>query len=88
VSIKQVTANGTTSTHNSSINEDWENTTLYAPGGVKVSHQNNVISYNTDKRETSWGHINNIVVDPLFKKENTFNKNSQQDAVKDAAPLL
>ena len=45
------------------------NTTVYAPGGVKISHPDNVIAYNTENRETSWGHVNNVLIDPLFRAE-------------------
>ena len=56
------------------------NTTIYAPGGLEVSHPSNVISYNTEHRKTSRGHVNNIIIDPLFKKESTYYKLNQPTA--------
>ncbi|WP_438971823.1 hypothetical protein [Methylophaga sp.] len=56
------------------------NTTIYAPRGLEISHPRNVISYNTQDRKTSWGHVNNILIEPLFKSENTFNKSMQPTA--------
>jgi hypothetical protein len=56
------------------------NTTVYAPGGLAISHPSNVISYNTEHRKTSRGHVNNIIIDSLFKNENTFNKSIQPTA--------
>jgi len=50
------------------------NTTIYSTGDLKISHPRNVISLNTDKRKTSWVHINNILIDPLFEFEESFNK--------------
>lgn len=45
------------------------NTLVYAVEGVEISHANNVRAFNTRDRKTSWGHINNAVVEPLFREE-------------------
>ena len=50
------------------------NTTIYAPGGMKISHPSNVLAYNTENRKTSWGHVNNVLIDPLFKSEEAVKK--------------
>ncbi len=56
------------------------NTTVHAPGGLEISHPRNVIEYNTENRKTSWGHVNNILIEPLFKSETPFNKSIQPTA--------
>lgn len=56
------------------------NTTIYSPGGLEISHPSNVILYNTENRKTSGRHLNNIIIDPLFKKESIFNKSMQPTA--------
>ncbi|WP_051148507.1 hypothetical protein [Desulfospira joergensenii] len=45
------------------------NTLIYAINGVVISHAHNVKAFNTRERKTSWGHINNIIVAPLFQEE-------------------
>ena len=45
------------------------NTLIYAINGVVISHAYNVKAFNTRERKTSWGHINNIIVEPLFYEE-------------------
>ncbi len=53
------------------------NTLIYAIKGVEVSHGRNVRAFNTIERKTSWGHVNNILVKPLFKEEAVTNKSHQ-----------
>lgn len=50
------------------------NSLIYALNGVEISNAHNVRAFNTSDREISWGHINNIVVDPLFQKEKAPNR--------------
>lgn len=57
------------------------NTLVYAIKGVAISHANNVKAFNTHERKTSWGHINNIIVKPLFYEEATPNKSFQLTGV-------
>jgi len=45
------------------------NTIIYAIKGTEISHARNVKAFNTSERKTSWGHINNILVKPLFEDE-------------------
>ncbi|MCP4722063.1 MAG: hypothetical protein GY860_21610 [Desulfobacteraceae bacterium] len=57
------------------------NTIIYAIKGVEVSHAHNVKSFNTLERKTSWGNINNVIVEPLFHEEtapNTYEPPSSQ----------
>jgi Domain of unknown function (DUF4124) len=61
------------------------NTTIYAPGGLKISHPSNVIAYNTESRKISSGHVNNFLIDPLFRVEQPFNKANSADAKSSAA---
>ena len=42
---------------------------IYAIEGVEISHARNVHAFNTRERKTSWGHINNILITPLFREE-------------------
>ena len=42
------------------------NTTIYAPAGLKIGHSSNVISYNSNNQTLSWGHVDNILIDSLF----------------------
>lgn len=44
------------------------NTLIYAVEGVQVSFANDVRAFNTPDRVTSWGHIDNTLIEPLFKK--------------------
>lgn len=53
------------------------NTLVYAIKGVEISHALNVCAFNTPMRKTSWGHINNILVKPLFHEETAPNKSLQ-----------
>lgn len=50
------------------------NTLIYAINGVEISHARNVRAFNTRERKTSWGHINNSLVKPLFHEETAPNK--------------
>jgi hypothetical protein len=50
------------------------NTLIYAIKGVEISHPHNVTAFNTRERKTSWGHINNIIVEPLFQGDTASNK--------------
>lgn len=50
------------------------NSLIYAIGGVKISHARNVHAFNTRERKTSWGHINNILIKPLFHEETEFSQ--------------
>jgi len=50
------------------------NTLIYAIRGAAISHAHNVKAFNTDERITSWGHINNVLVKPLFEEEVAPNK--------------
>lgn len=43
--------------------------TVYAVDGLEISFSNKVTAFNTSSRKTSWGHINNIEIKPLFKNE-------------------
>lgn len=45
------------------------NSLIYALDGVEISHARNVRAFNTRERKTSWGHIDNVLVDPLFDAE-------------------
>ena len=45
--------------------------------GVEISHVNHVKAFNTRERKTSWGHINNIIVKPLFQEETAPNESLQ-----------
>jgi hypothetical protein len=44
-------------------------TLLYAPKGVEIAHASGVRSFNTIDRTTSWGTIQNVLVEPLFEDE-------------------
>ncbi len=44
-------------------------TLIYAIKGVKISFATDVSGFNTLDRKTSWGHINNIIIKPLFQEE-------------------
>lgn len=46
-----------------------KNNLIYAIKGLEISHASNVKAFNTRNRNTSWGHINNIIVKPLFLEE-------------------
>jgi hypothetical protein len=60
---------------NGSVNISFAyNTTIYASEGLRINHASNVIAYNTESRKTSWGHVNSIFVEPLFKNEGAFNE--------------
>nr|WP_320050201.1 hypothetical protein [uncultured Desulfuromonas sp.] len=50
------------------------NSLIYAIGGVEISHARNVHAFNTRERKTSWGHINNILIKPLFREETEFSQ--------------
>jgi len=54
-----------------------KNTLIYAINGVEISHARNVRAFNTRERKTSWGHINNNLVKPLFHEETAPNKSLQ-----------
>jgi hypothetical protein len=49
-------------------------TLIYAVNGVEISHARSAKAFNTGKRKTSWGHINNIIVEPLFREETAPNR--------------
>jgi hypothetical protein len=53
------------------------NTLIYAIKGVEISHAQNVRAFNTRERKTSGGHINNILVKPLFHEETAPSKSLQ-----------
>ena len=53
------------------------NTHIYAINGIKISHARNVKSFNARERKTSWGHINEAIVEPLFQEETAPNKSLQ-----------
>jgi len=57
------------------------NTLIYAIKGVEISHANHVRAFNTRERKTSWGHINNIIVKPLFQEETAPNESLQLTGV-------
>jgi hypothetical protein len=54
------------------------NSLIYALHGVEISHASNVQAFNTHERKTSWGHISNILVKPLFSDEITASPPPQQ----------
>jgi hypothetical protein len=45
------------------------NTLIYATGGVVVSWANNIHAFNAPDRRTSWGYIDNTIIEPLFRNE-------------------
>lgn len=49
------------------------NSLVYALKGVEISHAHNVQAFNTPERKTSFGHINNTAVTPLFPEEEASN---------------
>lgn len=59
------------------------NTLIYALKGVEISHARNVRAFNTRERKTSWGHINNDLVKPLFREETVPNKSLQPTGAAD-----
>jgi len=50
------------------------NSLIYAIKGVEISHARNVHAFNTRERKTSWGHINNSLIEPLFREEAEFSQ--------------
>jgi hypothetical protein len=47
------------------------NTIVSSLKGVNISFASGVIAYNTSKRQTSWGSIDNLITKPLFAEEVT-----------------